>query len=223
MNGLIDYKQKNELGRRAYNCLTMGLVAAGFFVIAVIYQMASDNIIESYVGVDYILFVIALCVISIVSIIVMAIGKSIQNPVISGIAYAVFCVSIGIPVAFALTACELPVITSAFFITFGLSVVFTIAGFVFPDFFSKITRICFTVLIAIIVSEIIFMILGISQTVTDYVVIIIFCCLLGFDAYAMANDEPTTSNAFYHASQIFLDLMNIFIRVLSIIKGSDNN
>ena len=50
----------------------------------------------------------------------------------------------------------------------------------------------------------------------DWVVIVIFCGLIGYDFYQAATDEPTVDNAIWYACENYLDLINIFLRVLNI-------
>jgi len=72
-------------------------------------------------------------------------------------------------------------------------------------------------LIAVIVLELITTIFfHAHQTIIDYVVVALFCGFLGYDSYQLAIDNPTVPNAIWHASDIYLDIVNILLRVLSI-------
>jgi FtsH-binding integral membrane protein len=42
---------------------------------------------------------------------------------------------------------------------------------------------------------------------------------LGYDSYCMSIDEPTVPNAIFYASDIYIDIVNILIRVLDILDN----
>ena len=58
-----------------------------------------------------------------------------------------------------------------------------------------------------------------NQTIFDYIVIILFCGFLGYDSYRMSVDEATVPNAIFHASNIYIDIVNILLRVLDIMDN----
>ena len=51
----------------------------------------------------------------------------------------------------------------------------------------------------------------------DYVVILLFCGFIGYDTYRAQQCEPTVKMAIFNAVEIWLDLLNVFIRILSIV------
>ena len=58
---------------------------------------------------------------------------------------------------------------------------------------------------------------------TDYVVVLLFCGYVGFD-WARAQQYPKTlDNAIDCAADIYVDIINLFIRILSIIARSKKN
>ena len=93
-----------------------------------------------------------------------------------------------------------------------------ISGTVFSSFFISIGRWLFFSLFAVIIVEII----GIFffrnvLAITDYIVVAIFGLFIGYD-WARAQAYPKTiTNAISCAADLYLDLVNILIRLLSIL------
>jgi FtsH-binding integral membrane protein len=60
-----------------------------------------------------------------------------------------------------------------------------------------------------------------SSTWLDWIFIIIFSLYVGYDWAMAQEDEPTFGNAVKHAANLYLDIVNLFLRLLSI-KGEDD-
>ena len=101
-------------------------------------------------------------------------------------------------------------------ITAIIAISFATLGFAWPQLFRRIFPICMIALGIMIIIELVMMFLGIPSGWNDWVVIVIFCGLIGYDFYQAATDEPTVDNAIWYACEIYLDLINIFLRVLNI-------
>ena len=55
-----------------------------------------------------------------------------------------------------------------------------------------------------------------SMVWLDWIVVLIFCCYVGFDVSLARNRPKTLDNAVDSACGLYLDLINIFIRLLAI-------
>ena len=75
---------------------------------------------------------------------------------------------------------------------------------------------------AVVLVEFVLMLMGIDQTVTDYIIVILFAGFIGWDTYCATQVPPTVPNAVLMASNLFVDIMNVFLRILSIINRSNN-
>ena len=208
------------ISRRAYNALCFGLVTVSFLVMWGSYLFS-----QSYTFYRFLFahsgmvsgILIGSFVLTIVSIIAMSVGKSRQSLPISIVGYAVFSLTFGFTTSLALQSYSLGSITYAFGITACLSGIFLILGVMYPDFFARIGRLLVVSLMAVIVLELLAtLIFHADQTIFDYIVVALFCGFLGFDSYQLAIDNPTVPNAIWHATDIYLDIVNILLRVLSI-------
>ena len=201
------------LSRRTYHFLTGAIVAASLLVIGLEYTYCLNNpwIIESL----NFAFVIACYVVPFAGIIIMALaGREHLGLMVVG--YCMVTLTLGFLMAIVLTEYTAASIQRAILITAIIAISFATLGFAWPQLFRRIFPICMVALGIMIIIELVMMFLGIPSGWNDWVVIVIFCGLIGYDFYQAATDEPTVDNAIWYACEIYLDLINIFLRVLNI-------
>lgn len=207
------------ISRRLYNMLTFGLVTISFVVLWGTYQFAADGGLGRLFSGNPLIALIASIVATIGGIILMSVGKSKQSVPLSLVGYVLFSLTFGITLSLALQRYDVGTITYAFAITACVSGIFLVAGVTFPQVFSRIGGALVIGLIAVTLVELVaVMFFHASQTIFDYIVIVLFCGFLGYDSYCMSIDEPTVPNAIFYASDIYIDIVNILIRVLDILN-----
>ena len=111
----------------------------------------------------------------------------------------------------------------SFLITAIVTVIMILVSSIFPKFFLSIGRGLLIGLIASIVIEVLGMLIfKWSMNFMDYIVALIFCGFIGLD-WARAQVFPKTlDNAVDSAADIYVDVANLFIRILAITgKSSD--
>jgi FtsH-binding integral membrane protein len=110
------------------------------------------------------------------------------------------------------------VIFPAIAITGAVTLTMMILGSLFPAFFFGIARMLGLSLLAAILIDLGSMFLFHTHlAIIDYAVIAIFCGYIGFD-WGKANALPKTmDNAIDSAANIYMDIINVFLRVLSIL------
>lgn len=207
------------LSRRTYHFLTGAIVAASLLVIGLEYTYCLNNpwIIESL----NFAFVIACYVVPFAGIIIMALaGREHLGLMVVG--YCMVTLTLGFLMAIVLAEYTAASIQRAILITAIIAISFATLGFAWPQLFRRIFPICVATLGIMIIIELVMMFLGIPSGWNDWVVIVIFCGLIGYDFYQAATDEPTVDNAIWYACEIYLDLINIFLRVLNITGRSRN-
>lgn len=139
-------------------------------------------------------------------------------PVISFAGFTGLSISMGLLLTYYVAFFEIGSIVSAFITTGVVTGIMVVMGTIFPTFFKKMGRVLFfTLLITIIAEIIVCLIMGVGATIFDFIVVIIFCGYVGFD-WARAQDySPTIDNAIDSAADIYVDVVNLFVRILSII------
>lgn len=201
------------LSRRTYHFLTGAIVAASLLVIGLEYTYCLNHpwTIESL----NLALVVACYVVPFAGIIVMALaGREHLGLMVVG--YCMVTLTLGFLMAIVLTGYTAASIQRAILITAIIAISFATLGFAWPQLFRRIFPICMIALGIMIIIELVMMFLGIPSSWNDWVVIVIFCGLIGYDFYQAATDEPTVDNAIWYACEIYLDLINIFLRVLNI-------
>ncbi|MDO4796470.1 MAG: Bax inhibitor-1 family protein [Coriobacteriales bacterium] len=209
------------ISRRLYNLLTFGLVTVSFVILWGTYLFASGGGLERMLsGGAGIITLIVSFIATIAGIVLMSVGKKKQSVGLSLAGYVLFSLTFGISVSLVLERYNIGTISYAFGITACIAGIFLVAGVTFPNFFARIGGILCLGLIATIVVEFVAIVfLHADQTIFDYIVIVLFCGFLGYDSYLLAVDDPTVPNAIFHASNIYLDIVNILLRVLDLLDN----
>ena len=203
------------ISRRAYNALTFGIVTASFLITWFEYNLIMGGPLSFLLN-SFPALIIS-CVLSIVGLIVMGQGKSKQQVGLSAAGFGVFTLTFGATTALALTYYDITTIGYAFLITACISGIFLIAGIIFPEFFRRIGGVLMIGIFALLIMQLVAgLIFHVSPTWLEYVAIVLFCGFLGYDAYMMSADAPTVPNAIFYAADIFIDIVNILLRVLSL-------
>ncbi len=207
------------INRRAYNLLTYGIVTVSFIVLWGTYQFAAGGGIDRLlVGMNPLIVWIVSLVGTFGGLIVMSVGRNKQNVAMTLIGYILFSLTFGFTLAITLQRYSVGTIAHAFGITACVSGIFLVAGVTFPEFFSRIGGILIVGLIGVMIAEFVAVFFfHAHQTIFDYIVILLFCGFLGYDSYLMSSDLPTVPNAIFYAANIYIDIVNILLRVLSIL------
>ena len=209
------------LSLRGYVLALTGLVFLGFVVMGVCASLFADIRFLLFLMNNYLLVTIVSFVASIAGLVMMGRAKSIQSVGLSVAGYAVFILSFGFTTSTILLNYSSQTISTAFLATAGIVAVFSCLGVAFPKVFERIQGVLVAALLGLIITQLVMMFLGVSQSWIDFVVIVVFCGFIGYDFHKAMSDEPTLVNAVFNASALFLDIINVFVRVLSILDRSN--
>lgn len=209
------------LSLRGYTLALTGLVFVGFLVMGACASLFGDTRVLLLLLDHYLTVTIVSLVASIAGIVMMGRARSSQSVGLSLAGYALFVLSFGFTTSTILLMYSAQTISTAFLATAGLTATFACLGIAFPRAFAKIQGILGMSLLALIVVQVVMGLMGVSQTGIDLLVIVVFCGFIGYDFYRAMQDEPTLVNAVYNASNLFLDIINVFVRVLSIFGRRD--
>ena len=201
---------------RAYN-LTIGVVLAWGFIIN--YLMIVSIPAEAVMRINPLLLIVGYFVCCIAGTIIF--NRS-DNPLISFIGYNMVVIPIGIIITPFVQSFDPEIVKDAVMATGMVTVVMMVLSTMYPAFFFRIAKSLFIALIAVIVVELLMIfIMGRSVEWIDWVVVGIFCGYIGYD-WARANAIPKTlDNAVDSAAAIYIDIINLFIRILSIMGRRD--
>lgn len=212
-----------EISFQAYNLIIGAILLYGFIVNAVMVGLFTDQIID-FVLMQPILFYVSYFVMAIVG--TLMIRKS-DNPAISFIGYNFIVIPLGMVIAASIECYVMAgyssVVSTAFLITGGVTVAMMFLSSIFPNFFLRLGRtLCITLLITVVI-ECVSLFAGAALGIIDYVVVVVFCGYIGYD-WAKANTEyRTVDSAIDSASELYLDIANLFLRIMRILARSSNN
>lgn len=206
----LQTKTTETLSDRTYNLAIGCILLIGFFLNYILATYFSEQILQLNIFV----IIIGYLIISIGSIIV--IHKS-NNPIISFIGFLFLSLAMGTLLVFILQCYTKTTITQALLTTTIVTALMIIIATIYPTFFIKLGRVLIICLLASIIIEILLTIIFHKNPIwIDYIVAIIFCGYIGFD-WSMAQQYPKTlDNAIDSAADIYIDIINLFIRLLEI-------
>jgi len=144
-----------------------------------------------------------------------------KNPVVSFLGFLGLAASMGLLLTSVLTVYDIASVRTAFLMTTLVFLVMVLLSTVFPQFFLSIGRgLGIALLVTVLVEVLAALIFRKALQWTDYLVVLIFCGYTGYD-WARAQQFPKTlDNAVDSAADIYVDVVNLFIRILQILARS---
>lgn len=203
----------DTLSERAYNLVLGGIVLYGFVVNALIVGFAESYILNMNMWVLIIGYFIS-CILGAV------ISSASHNPFISFLGYNMIVVPVGAVLTIGLKGYSEANILAAMIMTGGVVFAMITASAAFPNFFSSLGMTLFCCLGFGVLAEIIAMLFGYRGALFDWFFVIIFSLYIGYDWYRAQEYSKTLDNAVDSAIDIYLDIVNLFIRLLEIMSRS---
>ena len=140
-----------------------------------------------------------------------------DNPAVSFAGFTGMAVSMGLLLTFYVTAFTAHSVSYAFIATALVTVIMVILSMLYPDFFRNLGRTLFISLLACIIIQVAGAFLfRLPMSIIDYAVALIFCGYIGLDWCRAQRYPKTLDNAIDCAADIYLDVVNLFIRILAI-------
>ena len=206
-----------ELSLAGFNGLIGLILLYGFGVNVILVSCCS----QYFANINPIVLVIGYLVLSIIGIIM---SRKSDDPFISFIGYNLVVIPIGVVLSVCLAGQTSVSILNACAVTAGVTVIMIIAGTLKPDFFLSLGRALGIALLAVIIVEVVLMLFGVVMpTIWDFLVALIFCGYIGYD-WADAQSRPHTADGAVDACVgLYLDVVNLFLRILSIMGSRDND
>lgn len=168
-------------------------------------------------------FLIGYVVVAIVGVLMTSKSKS---PVVGFIGYNLVVIPFGLVISTMVESYikggQVNVVTQAFLYTLLIAAAMLATAIVFPKAFEKIGPALGIALIGMILCEIIMLLFHVRQSWISWLSAGLFTLYLGYDIYRSQQYPKTVKNAIASALDIYMDLANIFIRLLEILGKSDN-
>lgn len=203
-----------EISERAYNLIIGGVLLWGFLLNWLIVKCWGDSVV-AYVsrnGSAGILIGYIVCAL------VGGLMISRPNAVTSFIGYNLIALPVGILLCVALNGLPSDMIATAAMYTGIITLLFMILGSTYPGFFLSIGRVLLTDLGILLLGSFILMLVGGSDLALCWAGAGLFGMYVGFDWARCSVCACTVDNAVDAAANLYLDIINIFLRVLSIMN-----
>lgn len=204
-------ESSQEISSSKYNLWLGGCISYGLIMNAISVALFEDFFLSMSIGVFLVFYFISCIAGSIIA------AKS-SNPVISFLGYNLIVLPIGGLLTICLGSYDGADVMSAMLCTGIVVFVMTFVSTIKPEFFLGMGRSLFLGLLLGLIIEIIATLLGYGGNVFNWFFVGLFSLYIAYD-YAKAQDYPKTiDNAVDSAIDIYLDIINLFIRILSILS-----
>ena len=197
----------NTISRSKYNLIIGATLLYGFIMNLILVLVAGPTVAA--------MNPVALIIGYFVAVIIGAIitNKS-ENPWISFLGYNLICVPIGLLLSIVLPEYALEDIIVAIICTIVVTVAMMTIAAASPRLFEGLGPTLFIALIIGIVAELIATLLGYDGNLFSWLFIVIFSGYIGYDWYKASSQPSTVDNAVDSAVELYLDIINLFIRLL---------
>ncbi len=210
---------EKELSAENYNLILGGALLYGFLVNCFMIKFCFEGALS--LASNSIAFFLIYAIMVVVGTIMVNSQKSVA---LSFIGYNLIVVPLGLVLSVVVNIYAMEgyqnTITLAFALTGVVTAIMMVASTLFPDFFLSLGKTLGLTLIVTIIMELIFMLLGASLAIFDYIVVVIFCGYIGYDWVRANRCAKTFGNAVSMAAELYVDLVNLFLRLLSILARS---
>ena len=146
-----------------------------------------------------------------------------DKPLISFLGYNLIVLPIGVVLTSVTYSYDPGLIFRAVVVTACVTGIMMIISMIIPSFFLKLGRVLFLSLLLVIIVEILALFFSWHVFhVTDVIIAVLFCGYIGYDWVVAQRIERTVDNAVDTACNLYVDIVNLFLRILSIMDRSDD-
>lgn len=212
------YEEDQLIGARAYNGVMLGVLLWGLLVNVLLCYLVGD--VTRYV--KPVIFFIGYLVCATAGVLIA--GKS-NRPLVSFLGYNLVVIPFGLTISTAVAAyggVGSRVVADAFLYTMLIAVGMGGAALAFPTLFDRLGGALLGVLIGMVVCELLLLIFRVDQQVTDWIAAGLFALYIGFDLHRSQQFAKTLDNAVDCALDIYLDIANLFLRLLRLFARKDD-
>ena len=212
----IQSGEADRLSSRTFNLVLTGLLVYGLLVNAVMVYYLAYPLMNLMAGMGFwgrlLIFILPMFVG------VFMAAKS-SNPVVSFIGYNLVVLPIGMLLATIIPGLPAAIVTKAMFLTAMVTATMMLVAAIKPEFFLGLGRTLGIALIIGIIAELVAtFLLGYRGELFDWLLVILFSGYIGYDIAKSQAYPKTLDNAVDSALDIYLDVINLFIRLLAILS-----
>lgn len=209
--------QDSLISRRFYNGILCGTLLYGLLINVLLCVLVKD-ITEIISPVAFLIFYF-ICAFSGIFLSMYS-----NNPIVSFIGYNMVVVPVGLVVSMCVTeygGLTSDVVIEAFLITMFVTLCMTVFAIIKPDWCQTLGGYLFPCLLGLILAELTLLLFGYQNIITSWFAAILFSLYIAYDVYRSQQFAPTVDNAIDSALDIYLDIANLFLRILQILGKKD--
>ena len=144
-----------------------------------------------------------------------------ENPLISFLGYNLVVIPMGAVLTVCVQGYSPYVVGQALLLTGIVTVIMLLAASIYPAFFAGLGKMLFIALIGLIAAGLICAVLGVYPEIISWIAAVIFSLYIGYDWVRAQQYIRTLDNAVDSALDIYMDIINLFIRLLVILGNRD--
>lgn len=211
---------QDSITSRRFYVVIFTVLAWGFLVNAAMVYLLGDAMIQAAHAIKWWMLLLAYLVPTFVGI---YIAVRSTNPLISFLGYNLVVLPIGLTLAMIIPTAPVYVITKAMGLTAMVTLTMMVLAMTVPQLFLGMARTLLVSLLVGLLAEVIAtFLLGYRGFLFDWFFVIIFSCYIGYDVARAQAFPKTLDNAVDCALDIYIDIVNLFIRLLCIFSRSNN-
>lgn len=197
-----------------YNFIIGAVLLYGFLMNALLAAIAGPLV----ASINPIALIIGYFICCIAGSIIVNVSK---HPVGSFIGFNLIAVPIGALLSICLPNYPTENIIAAMLTTAAVTVVMMIISSIKPQWFAKLGPVLFFSLLIGLIAELVAMLCGYGGDIFNWFFVLVFSAYIGFDWYKAAQYQKTVDNAVDSAVDLYLDIINLFLRLLDIFSKDD--
>ena len=205
-------KDEKVISEHTYNFIIGLTLCWGFGINYLMVKYVPAEYALQYGYLPFIIAYFALCFLGI-----YLFSKS-DNPAISFLGYNLVVVPFGFIINLVVVQYDPSIVIQAVQLTGIVTAIMMVLGSLYPAFFKKIAGALTIALISMIIVELVaIFIFKMHHTIIDWIVAAIFCGYIGYDWGRAQRIPKTVDNAVDSAAALYMDIINLFIRLLRIL------
>lgn len=212
----VYHQGERLLSEREFNLILGGTLLWGFALNWLMIKLFSVQIFEMVADMGPGAFYIVYFALALIGTLMIASDSA----VMSFAGFNLLAVPVGVVVCIAVGSYSADVVRTAVLYTGAITALFMAAAVIKPDFFLSMDRVVITGLSFLIIGEMIIGIFTGNWASLDFLAAALFGMFIGVDWARCAVCQPTANNAVDSAANLYLDIINLFLRLMRIINRS---
>lgn len=215
----LESVEADSITTRSFNVVMCGVLAWGFLLNAAMVYFLGDMMIQVASHLKWWMLLLAYMVPTLAGVFI-AVRST--NAFISFLGYNLVVLPIGLMLALILPLVPVGIVTKAMAITAMVTLTMLVLAVTVPQFFLGLGRTLLVALLVGLVAEVVAtFLLGYRGMLFDWLFVILFSGYIGYDVSRSQAFPKTLDNAVDSALDIYLDVVNLFIRLLSILSRNN--